>query len=347
MTVLRLEDIEHAYGTEPAVRGVTLELGAGEIVSLVGPSGCGKTTMLRLAAGLERLRGGAISLSGETVADTRTHAPPEARDVGLVFQDYALFPHLDVASNVGFGLGALSTAERDARVDDMLQLVGLSHLAGRFPHALSGGEQQRVALVRALAPRPKVLLLDEPFSGLDAAVRHRVREETRTLLREQGTATLLVTHDGDEALQLGDRVALMRDGELVQHGSGEDLYLHPVDAFAARFFGEVNELDAVVKEGVVSTPFGSLPAGDLTEGSTARVLFRPESLQLVDDGTTVARVEDSRILCGHRATVVTLENESTAPRRLEVRHDIDESVSAGDRVGLRLVEGGAWVFAAP
>ncbi|MEM7308765.1 MAG: ABC transporter ATP-binding protein [Planctomycetota bacterium] len=348
MSVLRLQNVVHAYGGAPTIRGVDLQVEAGEIVCLVGPSGCGKTTLLRLAAGLERLASGVIEVAGAVVADQRVHQPPEARDVGLVFQDYALFPHLDVASNVAFGLTHLPVAARSARVDETLRLVGLSSFGRRFPSSLSGGEQQRVALARALAPRPKALLMDEPFSGLDAATRYRVREETRAILRSNGTATLLVTHDGEEAMQLGNRIALMRKGELVQDGSGEELYFRPVDAFAASFFGEVNRLRASVAGAEVPTPLGPLPANGLADGTEAVVLLRHEALELCAQGppATDARVDETRILGGHRLTTVTLADDTGITSRLQVRHDVAQRVEPGARVGLRLRPDLAHVFRA-
>lgn len=348
MSILRLRDVEHAYGTSACIRGVHLTVESGEIVCLVGPSGCGKTTLLRLAAGLERLDRGTIELAEKMVAGPQLHHPPEARDVGLVFQDYALFPHLDVAANVAFGLSRIAAIARADRVAEVLELVDLSSFGNRFPHSLSGGEQQRVALARALAPRPKVLLLDEPFSGLDAAARHRVREETRRILRSSGTATLLVTHDGEEAMQLGDRIALMRAGQVVQDGTAEELYFHPADAFVASFFGEVNRIRAVAVDNQVATPFGSLPAGGLTNGTHAEVIFRHEGLELTQANTsaTSARVEETRILGGQRLTTVTIECPDNGSSTLQVRHDVVHGVEPGSQIFLSLRSELAHVFPA-
>ena len=301
--------------------------------------------------GLERLQRGTIAVAGERVAAPGLHRHPEARDVGLVFQDFALFPHLDVARNVAFGLRGLSRAERAARVSELLELVGLEGYGGRYPHSLSGGEQQRIALARALAPRPQVLLLDEPFSGLDAAARHRVREDTRRILRRDGTTALLVTHDGEEALQLADRIALMRAGRLVQTGTGEELYARPRDAFAASLFGEVNRLEAVVAGGRVPTPFGPVPAGELREGERALVVFRHEALELGGGGepglpAVEARVEDSRFLGSQRLTAVTVAGADGAAVRLDVRHDAADRVEPGARVSLGLRPGRMHVFRA-
>jgi len=297
---LSLERVGHRFGGVVAVDDVSLSVGAGEIVCLVGPSGCGKSTLLRLAAGLEDLQTGEISIGGRTVAGRGAMVPPEERGTGLVFQDYALFPHLDVLDNVRFGLRGLKAADRTERARAALGQVGMADLAAAFPHMLSGGQQQRVALARALAPRPRVLLLDEPFSGLDTRLRRQVRDDTLHVLQQQGAATVIVTHDPEEAMFLADRIALMSAGSLVQVGAPVELYCRPVDAFAASFFGDVNALETTVRGGEAATPVGRVPAPGLREGSRAAVLIRPEALLLSPDpGDTapvVARVEAARLL---------------------------------------------------
>jgi len=282
VTAIAFEHVSHAYAELVAVDDFGLTVEAGEIVCLVGPSGCGKTTVLRIAAGLETLQDGRVSIVGSVVADAskRLDLPPDERGLGLVFQDYALFPHLSVAGNVGFGLRGLSAAERNRHVSALLEQLDLGRYASAFPHTLSGGQQQRVALARALAPDPQIVLLDEPFSGLDAALRGQVRDQTLHLLKSRNAATLLVTHDPEEAMMLGDRIALMRDGRIIQIGTPADLYLHPVNAFAAAFFGDVNRIEAVVRDGAVATPFGPIPVARLPEGTGVDVLIRPEALQV-------------------------------------------------------------------
>jgi iron(III) transport system ATP-binding protein len=302
---LALEGVSHRYGTRLAVDRVSLEVGAGEIVCLVGPSGCGKSTLLRVAAGLEDLQQGTVRIGGQVVADATVTTPPERRGVGLVFQDYALFPHLSVRDNVGFGLNRLPAAERQERVAAALRQVGMQDYAGAYPHALSGGQQQRIALARALAPRPAVLLLDEPFSGLDTRLREQVRDQTLHVLKQSGCATMVVTHDPEEAMFLADRIALMRDGRIVQVGSPTDLYMRPTCDFAAGFFGEVNRLAGTVRGGVVTTPLGVIPAPGHGEGSAVTVLVRPEHLRLAGPhGPVTAEVEAARLL--GRATLVHL-----------------------------------------
>ncbi|HYE51156.1 MAG TPA: ABC transporter ATP-binding protein [Azospirillaceae bacterium] len=299
---LTLEDVRHRFGAKVAVDGVGLSIAAGEIVCLVGPSGCGKSTLLRLAAGLEELQEGTVSIGGTPIAGPGYALPPERRGIGLVFQDYALFPHLNVLDNVRFGLYRLPAAEQRERALASLRQVGMEAHAASFPHALSGGQQQRVALARALAPNPAVLLLDEPFSGLDARLREQVRDETLHVLKRSGAATMLVTHDPEEAMFLADRIALMRDGRLVQLGTPADLYMRPVDSFAASFFGEVNRMAGTVRAGRVETPVGAVPVAGRAEGEAVQVLIRPEALRLSDEPAggpelpNLARVEAARLL---------------------------------------------------
>jgi iron(III) transport system ATP-binding protein len=299
---LALEHVRHRYSGMVAVDDVSLSIAQGEILCLVGPSGCGKSTLLRIAAGLEALQRGTVRINGKVVADDTGCMPPERRGVGLVFQDYALFPHLNVIDNVRFGLSGRPAEQQRRRAMETLEQVGMSSYADHFPHALSGGQQQRVALARALAPNPAVLLLDEPFSGLDARLREQVRDETLHVLKRTGAATMLVTHDPEEAMFLADRIALMRAGKMVQLGSPVDLYNSPADGFAASFFGEVNRIDGTVRHGAVDTPVGRVPT-DLPEGSAAMVMIRPEALQLSalegSGGATIpsiARVMASRLL---------------------------------------------------
>ena len=277
---LVLDRVSHAYGDVLAVDDLSLTIAAGELVCLLGPSGCGKTTALRIAAGLEHLQRGRVLMAGREVAGETANVPPEARNVGLVFQDYALFPHLSVRSNVAFGLARLSAKERRVRAEEILAQVGMGSYGDTYPHQLSGGQQQRVALARALAPRPRVMLLDEPFSGLDRALRNQIRDETLHVLKQSGAATLMVTHDPEEAMFMADRVALMRAGRIVQVGQPADLYLAPDNAFVASFFGEVNRLFGIVREGRVRTPFGWALAEGFADGAEVEVLIRPEALHL-------------------------------------------------------------------
>jgi iron(III) transport system ATP-binding protein len=277
---LAIKGVSHAFDAVRVVDDVDLAVAPGELVCLVGPSGCGKTTLLRIAAGLAELQRGAIAIDDVIAAEPGRALPPEARGVGLVFQDYALFPHLDVAGNVGFGLKGASAAERDARIDTVLDQVNMTEYRRAWPHQLSGGQQQRVALARALAPRPHVMLLDEPFSGLDTQLRAQIRDDTLHVLKHSGVATLMVTHDPEEAMFMADRIVVMNRGRVEQDGRPTEIYGKPATAFVARFFGEVNELRGLVRDHAVMTPFGSVTASGYAEGATVQVVIRPEGLKL-------------------------------------------------------------------
>ncbi|MPZ89899.1 MAG: ATP-binding cassette domain-containing protein [Nitriliruptorales bacterium] len=276
--------VRHFDGV-PAVDGVDLDVRRGQVLALLGPSGCGKTTMLRLLAGFERPIAGAISVDGVQVAGPRTWVPAEARRMGMVFQDYALFSHLDVAGNVAFGLprpGRLRSRSRAERVREVIDLVGLAGLEDRKPHELSGGQQQRVALARALAPGPPVLLLDEPFSNLDASLRAQVRTELVRILAVTGVTAVLVTHDQEEALSVADDVAVMRRGRILQQATPEVLYHRPHDRSIAAFVGDAEFLPGQSRGERVLTELGELPLHHTAHGPV-EVLLRPEALRLVPD----------------------------------------------------------------
>ena len=282
---LAFEHVTQRFGAVTALDDVTLTVQPGEIVCLLGQSGCGKTTLLRLAAGVEQPTAGCIRLEGQEVSNPAAFVPPEERGVGLVFQDYALFPHMSVRDNVRFGLKSYSAADADVSAMRALSRVGLAELADVYPHTLSGGEQQRVALARAIAPRPGVLLMDEPFSNLDRRLRDVVRAETLALLRETGATTIVVTHDPEDAMRIADRVVLMRAGRIVQTGTAKELYRNPVSLFAARFFCDFSEIEGVVENAAVETPIGSFAAPGLAGGTRVTVCVRPQAVRLVAEGT--------------------------------------------------------------
>jgi iron(III) transport system ATP-binding protein len=276
---IRLDEISKSFGATRAVEDVTLAVERGELMSVLGPSGCGKTTLLRLIAGFEAPDGGRVEVGEETVAGPGRLVPPERRRVGMVFQDYALFPHLSVEANVAFGLARRTRQERDSLTRRTLELVGLQHKTSSLPHELSGGERQRVALARALAPEPDVVLLDEPFSSLDATLRADLRREVELILRDAEATALLVTHDQEEALSLADRLAVMREGRIVQVGAPEEVYGRPASRWAAQFVGEVNVLAGVAREGGVETELGRFDLRVPATG-TVHVAVRPEQLEL-------------------------------------------------------------------
>ncbi len=284
-TGVQVDDLSHAYDTIEVVRNVSLRVTPGEVACLLGPSGCGKTTLLRLAAGLEVVQRGTVTIGNQMVADGASgrHMAPERRRVGLMFQDYALFPHLTVFDNIAFGISDL-TAERRRWVDDALERMGLADYARSYPHTLSGGQQQRCALLRALAPEPDVLLLDEPFSGLDVTRRAQVREQTLELLGEAGIATLIVSHDPEEAMFMSDRLLIMEQGEIIQQGAPAEIYLNPRDASVAGLFGPLNRIAGVIDDGHLETPLGRFYAHELATGSPAVLLIRPEGLAVVPPG---------------------------------------------------------------
>ena len=291
---VRIEGLRRSFRGSPpvaALRGVDLHVAPGELVAVLGPSGCGKTTLLRCLAGLEHVDDGTIDLAGRRVAGPGTHVAPERRRIGLVPQEGALFPHLDVAGNISFGLGRAPRSERRTRVAELLDLVGLGGLERRRPHELSGGQQQRVALARALAPRPEVILLDEPFSALDTGLRAAVRDEVAAMLRTSGTTAMLVTHDQVEAMAVADVVAVMRDGVIVQADAPAEVYRRPVDRWTASFLGDAVTVPGVRDGDEVVTSFGRVRlAADVTHatGPTVTACWRPEQIHPVDRGDHAA-----------------------------------------------------------
>ncbi len=329
--MIRLEGVTKRFGQVAAVDGTSFCVERGEIVALLGPSGCGKTTLLRLVAGFECPDAGVVEVAGRQVSGRGSWVPPEERRVGMVFQDYALFPHLTVAENVGFGLPRRA---RPRRVPDLLSIVGLDALAARYPHQLSGGQQQRVALARALAPAPELVLLDEPWSNVDPSLRESLRAEVTEIIRPLGITVVLVTHDREEAFSLADRIALMRDGKVVQEGTSEELYFAPVSRWAAEFVGAANVLTGSVVGGRIETPVGAFPANGASAHEAAQVLLRPELLELELDPAGTAEVV-AREFRGHdvfyRVLFDGVELVSQRPST--------EFVPLGSRVSIRVHEG--------
>jgi iron(III) transport system ATP-binding protein len=323
--------LSKAYSGVVALDDFSLDAPTGQVIGLVGPSGSGKTTALRLIAGFERPDRGSVQVAGDTVVDSDTFIPPERRRVGMVFQDFALFPHMTVGANIGYGLP--KEAGRPARIADVLAMVGMSGMEKRMPHELSGGEQQRVALARALAPAPAVVLLDEPFSNLDAPQRERVRREVRSILVEARATAIFVTHDQEEALAVSDVLAVMRDGRVLQAATPHDLYRKPVDRWVARFLGEGEFLDGTVTGGVVDTALGRFPVDTSLSGSV-EVLIRPEHVRLTEDAGGSALVVE-REFYGHDQ-LVTLHLDGG--RRLLARAGPDVIFNPGDHARYEITE---------
>jgi len=278
-TGLQVSRLTRRFGGREVVSKVSLSVAPGQVTCLLGPSGCGKSTTLRIVAGVDRQDAGSIAVDGRILSDARLHLPPEARSIGLIFQDFALFPHLSVSSNISFGLSG-PKSEKLRRVNEMLERVHLADFADAYPHELSGGEQQRVALARAIAPRPRVMLMDEPFSGLDNRLRDGIRDETLDILKDEETAVLLVTHEPNEAMRMADEIALMRDGKIVQMGAPYNVYNAPVDKQAAAFFSDINVIRGVVQGALTDTPFGAFLAPGVPDGTEVDIVIRPQHLRI-------------------------------------------------------------------
>ena len=346
--ILHLEGItkQFEHSSCPAVANVTLTLQQGDLLGLLGPSGCGKTTLLRIVAGFEQPQSGIVELAGRPVAGSGYWVPPEQRDTGMVFQDYALFPHLSVADNVAFGLKKSRDRSKvhgfKEKVKEAIALVGLSGLEQRYPHELSGGQQQRVALARALAPRPALILLDEPLSNLDVQVRLRLRQEVRSILKETGTSAIFVTHDQEEALSISDKVGVMRGGHLEQLGTPEEIYTHPASRFVAEFVTQSNFLPARRRDQIWETEVGSFdvrmvdsklnPTGE-TQSSVLDVgelMLREENLILQPDDEAKVVIRDRHFL--GREYRYCLETPSG--KQLHARTTLSTVLPVGTRVQL-------------
>lgn len=319
---LKMSNVSHMFGDNHVLRDISFDVAPGELVCLLGPSGCGKTTALRLAAGLEKLQVGEISVSDQVVARPGEYVEPEKRGVGMVFQDYALFPHLNVAKNIGFGLRHMNEAHRTSAIKRALAQVGMADYISAYPHELSGGQQQRIALARALAPTPRIMLLDEPFSGLDVARRADLRDTTLHVLKNAGIATVMVTHDPQEAMYMADRIIIMNEGQIMQDGTPEALYFKPENRFVASFFGEVNRFPSKVANGVISTPVGEIADCGYEDGTEVDVLIRPEGLHIgeaVNGHDIMANVDAVRVLGEVNLMHLTLESgvhiHARVPRR--------------------------------
>ena len=338
--LLELHDLQQSYGNTPAVRGVSFNLTRGTIACLLGPSGCGKTTVLRCIAGFEPVAGGEIILAGQCVSATGAQLPPEKRRIGMVFQDFALFPHLDVERNVGFGLRNMSAPERAERVRECVHIVGLSGLEGKYPHELSGGQQQRVALARALAPRPELLLLDEPFSSLDVDLREQLGQEVRDIIRRLGATALLVTHDQHEAFAIADEIGVMRSGRIEQWGTAYELYHRPSNRFVADFVGQGCFLPGTMRApdqveielGVLTRRMPVGPGDALAGEGRVEVLLRPDDIELDDASPARAHITKKAFRGADTLYTLQLASGRSVVAAVPSHHDY----ALGDRVGIRL-----------
>ena len=346
--MLEFRHVSHAYNGHDSVKDVSFSVDAGEVVTLLGPSGCGKTTLLRLAAGLERPKSGEVWLDDRLVSDPGQVVPPETRGVGYMFQDYALFPHLTVLENVLFGLRHRGS-EATRRGLDVLSQANIESVADSYPHELSGGQQQRVALARALAPRPSVILLDEPYAGLDSRLRERIRDQMLHVLKAAGTAALMVTHDAEEAMFMSDNIIVMRDGEVQQAGRPVNLYCQPNSAFVAEFFGEVNRLEGRVSNGCIKTVLGDFDAPEtMQEGDPASIVIRHDALNIEPNGSkaqTNAFVMEARLL--GRASLIHLSVPAgTEELHFHARVPGLNSLKTGSPVRITVDTAQAFVFPA-
>ncbi|MDE0060280.1 MAG: ABC transporter ATP-binding protein [Defluviicoccus sp.] len=348
--MLKLDGLSVSFGTKRAVRDLSLEIAEGELVCLLGPSGCGKTTTLRAIAGLERPAAGRVGIAGRVLSVAARVVPPPERGIGFLFQDVALFPHLTVAQNIAYGMCRRQRATDTGRVEALLDRVRMRHLADSYPHMLSGGEQQRAALVRALAPRPRVVLLDEPFSSLDAALRAGLREETVRILKDAGVTVLMVTHDPEEALVSADRIVLMRDGEMVQTGTPDELYAAPVDAFTAAFFGAVNRVPGTVAGAEIRTRLGALANPGFGDGEPVEVLIRPDGLRLAPGGGRAsAELHVCSVHFAGASSVVRLSERHGDPGHDHFHARLPGLVRhrAGETVRIAIDPGQSFVFSEP
>lgn len=341
---LTFEEVRRWYGASHALRGVSLDIAPGEVMCLLGPSGCGKTTLLRVAAGIEKPSSGRVLINDWEVAGPERFVPPEQRGIGLMFQDFALFPHLTILENVAFGLKALPAPDANREAMSVLARFGLERYANDYPHILSGGQQQRVALARAIVPRPAVMLMDEPFSGLDVQLRDSVQEETLALLRETRATSMIVTHHPEEAMRLGDRIAVMHAGQIVQQGRAEDLYHRPAALFVARLFSEINEVSGQVRGGAVATPAGAIPALGYRDGEDVILCIRERGVKIAAAGAGLpGRVLDVKFL-GDAALLELGVSGFDAPLRVRVAEG--HGFSKGSEIVASIDLGSVLVFPA-
>ncbi|NDD48665.1 MAG: ABC transporter ATP-binding protein [Alphaproteobacteria bacterium] len=339
---LRVENLDWTNSGKKIVSDISLSLFPGEVLCLLGDSGCGKTSLLRLISGLEKEDSGEIFINEEIISSKKFSALPENRPVSMIFQDYALFPHMTVYQNIAYGVSALQKEQKKSKIDKIIRDLDIQEHLKKYPHELSGGEQQRVALARAIAPEPLILLMDEPFSGLDRSLREYIREETISLLRNSQAAIILVTHDPEEAMLVGDRIALMRNGKINQIGTNDEMIFQPINDYTVSTFSNVNTYQSVIKNKKVETPFGFFEIPDNISGNQAKILIRDQAFQIVNptenNSYKVNQIdytgENSRIEL--RATNSDTQVKITVPGKTSVKLD--------DKIGLSVDERYVHIF---
>jgi iron(III) transport system ATP-binding protein len=340
--VLELDDVAKRYGEETVISGLSLSVFDGEILTLLGPSGCGKTTTLRLIAGLERPNGGVVRLQDDTVAGEGRFAPAEKRGIGVVFQEFALFPHLTARENIAFGLQEWDDTERDQRVADLLDLVGLEAHGDDYPENLSGGQQQRIALARSLAPEPEILLLDEPFSNLDVDLRVEMREEVRRIIKQAGVTAISVTHDQEEAMSISDRVAVMNDGDIEQVDTPEQVFQQPESRFVAGFLGHASFLSGRVHGDHVATALGRVLRDSVNglaqqyDGTTVDLLVRPDDVTAYPAAESDADADGTVVYRRYLGPTVLYRVELDSGETIECMHNHSDRIDLDERVVVRV-----------
>jgi len=339
---LRVENLNWTNSGKKIVSDISLSLFPGEVLCLLGDSGCGKTSLLRLISGLEKEDSGEIFINEEIISSKKFSALPENRPVSMIFQDYALFPHMTVCQNIAYGVSTLQKEQKKSKIDKIIRDLDIQEHLKKYPHELSGGEQQRVALARAIAPEPLILLMDEPFSGLDRSLKEYIREETISLLRNSQAAIILVTHDPEEAMLVGDRIALMRNGKINQIGTNDEMIFQPINDYTVSTFSNVNTYQSVIKNKKVETPFGFFEIPDNISGNQAKILIRDQAFQIVspteNNSYKVNQIdytgENSRIEL--RATNSDTQVKITVPGKTSVKLD--------DKIGLSVDERYVHIF---
>ncbi len=340
--VLQLDAVSRSFGSVYALKDISLSIRSGEIICLAGHSGCGKSSLLRIIAGVDRPDSGTLFMQGEEIAGLQRFVEPELRKIGFVFQDYALFPHLTAEQNILFGLKALPKEEAAKRAQEVIEHVGIGSLVTRYPHMLSGGEQQRVALARALAPSPDILLMDEPFSSLDSGLRQKVRNDTFRLLRKLGTTVIMVTHDPEEALSTGDRIILMRQGQIVQSGSGYELHDTPNSPYAADFFGDFNKVPGIYRNGNIETAIGTFAChADIAEGAAAIAYLRPQAISVSTDPNQLMGKIIGRIFLGDTEQLMLMVKGLSEPLHVKT---FDRIPITADQLGIVIKPEGLLIF---